>query len=97
MDEDRSPWTLIDNLREDAFVQIIERPSIAADPRLAKAIGVTWLRYSKDGYNMEALMRLATRRLRARGELYMFSRLDDSELLATVDKVFSIASLLIRE
>ena len=85
----KNPWIFIDRLTEDAFVQIIERPSIAAFPPLAQAIAQIWLLHAAQHRNMEALMRLATKRLRAIRETVCLEALSKSELVSEVKRVFS--------
>lgn len=84
-------WILVDGLTEDALVQIIERPSIASCPPLARAIGLVWMQLSDEHHNMEQIMRLATRRLRARNETLALACLDTSTLVAEVRKAFAQA------
>jgi len=84
-------WILIDGLTEDAFVQILERPSIAGDKRLSRVIGVEWLKQHARGVDIEPVMRLATRRIRALAQTRMLIALDDVELSSIVAKAFSHA------
>lgn len=90
--EDR--WRLIDKLTEDACVQIIERPSITADRRLAQTLAILWCHVSlkRADLNMERVMRLATRRIRAMAEVHMLSLLPQSELRSIVADVFDFAA-----
>lgn len=84
-----SEWILVDRLTEDAIVQIIERPSLSADARVSRAIGFIWLKTAEQGKkNMEAMMRVATKRLRAIGEVVMLSALNDQELVIEVFRAF---------
>lgn len=95
-DESRTPWLLVDRLTEDAFVQIVERPSIASDPRLARAVGVVWIEVQREGESMEDIARLAIRRLRASGEARMLGALPDGELVGVVRSIFREARALCR-
>lgn len=89
--EEASKWALIDGLTEDAFVQILERPSIAGDKRLSTMIGMEWLSLHARGVDMEPVMRLATRRIRALAQTRMLVALDDGELRSIVANAFDYA------
>lgn len=80
-------WELLERLTEDALVQITERPSIAADPRLARAFAESWVRASAriGQSNMEERTRAAIIRLRLRGQIQMLSSLPDAELTDFMD------------
>jgi hypothetical protein len=86
-------WSLLAALSEDSMVQITERPSIGADPRLACAIGDAWRRASAraPGISREDLMRTAVRNIRAAGEVICFAALGDDELVREVDRHFANA------
>jgi hypothetical protein len=90
-EEDR--WALLDRLTEDAMVQITERPSIGADPRLAAAIGEAWVRTAAEvgASAMEALTREAVRNLRITNEVLCFGALADEDLAAAVGEHFNRA------
>jgi hypothetical protein len=83
-------WGLLTSLTEDALVQISERPSIGADPRLARAVGEGWVRMSQriGQAAMEAVMRRAIRNLRIRNEVIALSLLDDDSLQHVIDRFF---------
>ena len=96
---DRGPgaadqWQLIRELSEDAHVQIQERPSIGADPVLARAIAEAWLRaagrHGKE--RMEPIMRGAALRIRIQNETRNLSGLPRSELEAVLDGLFDNAA-----
>ena len=59
-------WRLLEELTEDALVQITERPSLGGEPKLATAIAESWVRAARHhGRNaMEPIMRRAALRLR---------------------------------
>lgn len=88
--EDR--WELVKKLSEDAMVQIFERPSIARDRRLARALAEAWVRAARSEVDssMEDVMRKAVRRLRVRNVIQGLSLLDDVELASILDEFFSI-------
>jgi hypothetical protein len=90
--EDR--WSLLDELTEDALVQITERPSIGSDAYLATALAEAWVRASKRYGRgaMERIMRLATLRLRIRNEIRSLTALKPTELARTIDEFFERAA-----
>lgn len=83
-------WQLVRTLTEDAFVQIVERPSIASDKQLAIALAEGWIRTSKrvGNKNMEDIMRKATVMIRLQNQVQLLSGLDKDELDTQVDEVF---------
>ncbi|WP_269933502.1 hypothetical protein [Aminobacter sp. HY435] len=86
-------WHLVDQLTEDALVQITERPSIGGDAILASALAEAWVRGSKvHGRGaMEAVMRRAALRTRIWNELRTLSSLPRSELAAIMDEAMEIS------
>ena len=90
--EDR--WGLLEALTEDAFVQIFERPSLGADPVLARALAEAWLRAStRFGKNlMERIMRRAALRVRVHNEIRGITFLSETKLAEFLDQVFADAS-----
>lgn len=88
-------WELLEALNEDAIAQIVERPSIRNDRRLAIAIAEGYLKSATrmPGLGMERVMRRATRLLRMRNEIQMLSALADAELFRIVDEHFAEAVL----
>ncbi len=87
-------WGLVDQLTEDALVQITERPSIGSDRVLSLALGEGWVRSATriGRSRMETVMRQATLRLRVRNEVQALSFLDAEELAHVVDNLFSAAA-----
>ena len=85
-------WHLVDQLTEDALVQITERPSIGGDAILASALAEAWVRGSKvHGRGaMEAVKRRAALRTRIWNELRTLSALPTSELAAIMDAAMEI-------
>lgn len=83
-------WELVETLTEDAFVGIVERPSISGDNRLAVALAEGWLRAAgRHGRGaMETIMRKAVVRLRLRNEVTALSALDANALTKIVDAAF---------
>ena len=94
--EDR--WGLIRDLTEDAFGQIVERPSIGGDHRLALALAEGWVRMSESAGRgaMEAIMRRAVIAFRLQNQIQVLSALEDEELSAAVDLAFERARQSLR-
>lgn len=96
---DRGPrhperWALLEQLSEDALVQITERPAIGADPKLARELAEGWVRAAdRIGRNrMEGVMRLATLRLRIRNEIQALAFLSEDVIAVTIDEFFDRAA-----
>lgn len=87
-------WGLLRQLSEDALVQITERPSLGADPVLARELAEAWVRaagrYGRG--RMEPVMRLATLRLRIRNEILAVAFLPLDELAGMLDAIFDRAA-----
>lgn len=92
--ESQDRWGLLDNLTEDALVQITERPSIGADAVLSRELAEAWVRASDrlESGRMEAVMRLATLRLRIRNEIRSLSYLPKDDLARLLDQLFDEAA-----
>lgn len=95
---DRGPqhperWKLLEQITEDALVQITERPSIGGDPVLALAIGEAWLRsfrlHGRSG--MEDVMRRAILRIRIRNEIRNLAELAPGYLRFVLDEIFQMS------
>ena len=91
--EDR--WGLLSLLTEDAYQQIVERPSIAADRMLSLALAEAWASTAKEiGTNrMEPLMRRVSVSVRLRNRVQLLSSLDQKELDGVMAKEFEVAVL----
>lgn len=87
-------WGLLRDLTEDAFVQIIERPSIGGNRILALAIAEAWVRAAtKFGRGqMESIMRHAVLRIRILNEVRSLSSLDAKVLAELIDNHFNLAA-----
>lgn len=87
-------WQLVRSLTEDAFVQILERPSLASSPRLSKAIAEGWLRHSASSGRgqMESTMRRAIRSLRIANQVILLEHLPDLELDLRIGRAFEHAA-----
>lgn len=90
-ESDARRWELVDALSEDAVVQIIERPALSANPVLAQAIARVWKEFSGKHAGMEDIMRVATKRLRARNEIMLLGVLEAGEIKAEVLRIFEEA------
>lgn len=88
--ESDNRWKFVNSLTEDAFVQIVERPSISSDSRLAQALAEGWIKTAQRvGQSaMEPVMRRAVVNLRLRGEVQMLFALDDAALDNLVNRMF---------
>ncbi|AMJ59013.1 hypothetical protein [Bosea sp. PAMC 26642] len=91
-------WGLVEGLTEDAFVAILERPTVAADRRLALALAEGWLAASTwyGQAAMQPVMRSAIIRIRMRNEIFALAELTPDQLKATVGAVFMEAEAAIR-
>jgi len=87
-------WGLIRALTEDALVQITERPSIGADPKLARNLAEAWCRAAERyGKNcMEDVMRLAVLRFRMKNVVRAMAFLPEEELAKVLDALFDEAA-----
>lgn len=92
-------WKFVDALSEDALVQIFERASIAANPRLARAIAEAWTETAgKIGRGgMEDVMRRSMKLVRLRNEIVDLSLLSDADLASEVASAFHTAIELSQE
>lgn len=93
-EENERRWELLGCLKEDAMVQIFERPAIAANAPLARAIVEGWLSISADfGRGMhELLFRTAMKVIRLRNEIVDLTILDQATLEDEVFQVFKSAA-----
>ncbi len=87
-------WQLLHELTEDAFVQIMERPSIGGDPILSIACGEAWLRAAKHHGRaaMQPLMRRAMLRIRILNEVRSLANLPEQQLSRLLDELLCIPS-----
>ncbi len=85
-------WRLLEELTEDAHVQITERPSLGGDSRVATAIGEAWLcAANHHGKNaMEPIMRRAALRTRVWNETRSLADLPSDELARVLAGAFDI-------
>lgn len=97
-DDHADRWGLVEGLTEDAFVAILERPAIAANRTLSRALAEGWLvaaeRYGRAA--MQPVMRSAVIRIRMRNEIVALGALAPDDLRDTVDAVFVDAEAAVR-
>ena len=86
-------WGLIGELTEDAFVAVIERPRLSANPCLAREFAEAWRRCARrTAGNMETIHRLAARNLMATKAVISLDALDISSLAQRIDDHFAQAA-----
>lgn len=89
-------WQLLKELTEDAFVQIMERPSLGGDSELAKAIAEAWVRasehYGKSA--MEPIMRRAALQIRIWNEVRSLADLPSDQLAGILNDAFGLPAAL---
>ena len=87
-------WGLLAALTEDALIQIMERPSIGADPVLARSLAEAWVRaagrFGKS--KMQIIMRRATLLVRVQNEIRSLATLHRASLALILDAVFDAAA-----
>ena len=85
-------WQLLEELTEDALVQITERPSLGGDPLLATAIAEGWLHaalhHGKSA--MEPIMRRAALRMRIWNETRSLADLPSEQLAVVLAGAFDM-------
>jgi hypothetical protein len=81
-------------LGEDNVVNLFERTTFGGYPRLARAIGETHIRAAANNRTISGqdLMRDAMRRLRRLAMIVSFVALDDDQLTALIEDVFSTSA-----
>ena len=85
-------WRLLEELTEDALVQISERPSLGGDPLLATAIAEGWVRAAlHHGRSaMEPIMRRAVLRMRIWNETRSLADLPSKQLAVVLAAAFEM-------
>lgn len=85
-------WELLEQLTEDALVQITERPSLGGDSEVARAIAEAWLRASRryGRTAMEPIMRRAALRVRIWNETRSLADLPFEDMAGVVDDAFDL-------
>ena len=83
-------WGLVNAMSEDASVGILERPSLSADRRLARAICRSWIITGKvDEGSGEALLREAVKKIRVAAVISEMAALDDEQLDQYIGRIFA--------
>lgn len=87
-------WKLLEDLSEDAMVQIFERASIASNAVLTRAIATGWIHTSEliGRERMEGVMRRATKLLRLRNQIVDLSYLAPEDLENEIAHAFARSS-----
>jgi len=82
-------WVHVREMTEDALVALLERPGIAADARVSKAIADRWVAWSRrvEG-GMEALFRAVMKKISAANEVRLLASLDDQQLERWLEDAF---------
>ncbi|RYD86020.1 MAG: hypothetical protein EOP84_00400 [Verrucomicrobiaceae bacterium] len=83
-------WELLSALTEDAFVQLVERPSVARDRKLVIAIAEAWLRRSqaRGVSNLEQRMRDVMKSVTAHNEVMSLIAYPDEAIDAYCTSLF---------
>ena len=82
-------WIYVREMTEDALVALLERPGIAADARLSRAIADRWVAWSrKVESGMEALFRAVMKKISAANEVRLLASLDDRQLERWLEDAF---------
>lgn len=86
-------WVLIEQLTEDFYVSVIERPTLAGNPDICKILGLTWLStaHSVGRGNMEEINRRAIKRVRSFATLQFIDALDYAALKAISAQSYALA------
>lgn len=88
-------WALLNALTEDALVGITERPSIGADPILARAIAEAWVETAAEVGSgvMEDVARKAVRNIRLVSEVVYLAALGEAQARAIATAQFRSAAV----
>lgn len=86
-------WKLLKNLSEDAFVSIIERPTLAGNSEICQAIGNTWMRIAAEigRGEMESVNRRAAKWIRAKATVLLLDALDRREMESLFERCYRAA------
>lgn len=84
---------LLQELTEDAFQAILERPAISSEPKLACAVGAAWLKMADSGLgsSLERIMRTAIIRIRLRNQVCCLGSIEKVQLDNLVLNEFAAA------
>ena|SRR3546814_217873 len=81
-------WGLMDRIPEDAALAILERTTVSADHRLARAVAEAWIDAGLTGTAAENLLRRTMVLFRVQAALIEAAALDDVELKHLVNEAF---------
>lgn len=87
----KNRFVLLRNLTEDAFVSVMERPSLSGNSQICRSIGIAWTKHAKDKgrSRMESLNRAAIVSLRAKLTLYQLDVLEPRVLNKLVQECYT--------
>lgn len=86
--ESSNRWALMEGITEDASVAILERTTVSADHRVARAVAEAWIATGIVGTAAEVLLRRAMVFFRVQAALIEAVALDDIELKRLVNNAF---------
>ncbi|WP_338438701.1 DUF6339 family protein [Synechococcus elongatus] len=83
-------WELIEKLSEDAYSAILERPTLSANPVVARALAEVWVEMSSlvKSNDLQTITRAATKALRAYNTVICFDLLPQEELIMLIRSNF---------
>lgn len=86
-------WALLKGLTEDAFVSILERPTLAGNSDICRAIGRTWMRIAAEigRREMESVNRDAVKWIRARATVLLLDALEYGALESLFESCYRTA------
>ena len=84
-----SRWGLMEKIPEDAAQAILERTTVSADRRLARAVAQAWVDIGLTGTAAENLLRRTMILLRVQAALIEVAALGDDELKRLADEAFA--------
>ncbi|MDQ2068646.1 hypothetical protein [Natronospira bacteriovora] len=87
-------WEYVDRLTQDAFVQILDRTGLSAEPQVARLLAETWVELADEfgQGRMEEITREALKSLLAYRRVVNFDVLPARELEQTFKEVFLVAA-----
>lgn len=88
-------WSLATSLSEDASVQVLERPTLSAEPRVARAIARVWLRW-REKRRIEDVFRDAAKRLLVLSGWRELGAIPEAELERVVEQAFEAGSAVLK-
>lgn len=86
-------WMLVEELTEDFYVSVLERPTLAGNPDICRALGLAWLstaHYEGRG-RMENINRRAIKLVRSEATLLFIDALDNFALSRMTERCYQQA------